>query len=548
MPSTYTNQNGVELMATGEKSGTWGGLTNTNLEILERAISGVGAIDLTSAGASYTLTTTDATLSEGQYGVLVFDNQTQACTVTISPNDQTKKYIVQNNGGFNVILTQGSGGNVTIPATSSAVAYADGGGATAEVVEITTGFLTADRTKLDGIETAADVTDATNVGSSIWGATAKATPIDADTFAINDTAASNVLKKTTFAQLKTAMPFYESGDSPSFAAVDLDNLQIPTPTNLDISTGSITPTQLSHTVGAEASAAEDELDTIVAGSAGDLLFLSPQSSSEDIVVRDKAITGTGNILCGPSIHLANVADQLLLRCDGTNWWVVSHKTNSHEPHISTIATGVLDEPAGDYVRIATEGAAATDDLDTITAPSIYNGKSVTFRANDNGDTVVFKHQTGNIDLGGRDISLTNSADTITLVYDNSIGDWLLVSYSVSTANSMGLVQHEFSMSDDTAVNIDANKTGGFMLLQNGTGTPSASRSAIIFFDVGSTPQGVLASDTVTMGGNITILTDNTTLTGTTGTDTEFTISFKQDGTIDFENRVGSVMSFIASII
>ena len=69
-------------------------------------------------------------------------------------------------------------------------------GATADIV--------ADLTKLDGIETAADVTDAGNVGSSIHGASAKTTPVDADTLPLIDSAASNVLKKVTFANLKAA--------------------------------------------------------------------------------------------------------------------------------------------------------------------------------------------------------------------------------------------------------------------------------------------------------------------------------------------------------
>lgn len=63
----------------------------------------------------------------------------------------------------------------------------------------------AERTKLSGIETSADVTDAGNVGSSIHGATAKTTPVSADTFALIDSAASNVLKKVTWANILTTI-------------------------------------------------------------------------------------------------------------------------------------------------------------------------------------------------------------------------------------------------------------------------------------------------------------------------------------------------------
>jgi len=76
------------------------------------------------------------------------------------------------------------------------------------------GFATGDVTKLAGIEANADVTDAGNVGSAIHGATAKTTPVDADTMALIDSAASNVLKKVTWANVKaTIKTYYDSVSS-----------------------------------------------------------------------------------------------------------------------------------------------------------------------------------------------------------------------------------------------------------------------------------------------------------------------------------------------
>ena len=66
----------------------------------------------------------------------------------------------------------------------------------------------AQETKLDSVESSADVTDAVNVGSSIHGATAKTTPVDADTFPMIDSAASNVLKKVTWANIKATLKTY----------------------------------------------------------------------------------------------------------------------------------------------------------------------------------------------------------------------------------------------------------------------------------------------------------------------------------------------------
>jgi microcystin-dependent protein len=140
MPSTYTGS-GIELIADGEQSGTWGQTTNTNLQIINRMTSEVGAIAL--SGTTHTLTISDGTLSDGQYGVLVFGGSPSGTnTVTISPNDAKRSFIVRNTSGQSVVLTQGSGGNVTILNGDSAIVYCDGAGAGAAVVDVSSTLIT----------------------------------------------------------------------------------------------------------------------------------------------------------------------------------------------------------------------------------------------------------------------------------------------------------------------------------------------------------------------------------------------------------------------
>lgn len=140
MPSTYTGS-GIELIADGEQSGTWGQTTNTNLQIINRITSEFGAIAL--SGTTHTLTISDGTLSDGQYGVLVFGGSPSGTnTVTISPNDAKRVFIVRNSSGQSVVLTQGSGGNVTILNGDGAIVYCDGAGAGAAVVDVSTTFIT----------------------------------------------------------------------------------------------------------------------------------------------------------------------------------------------------------------------------------------------------------------------------------------------------------------------------------------------------------------------------------------------------------------------
>ena len=63
MTSSYTVNQGIEKPAAGDQSGTWGATVNTNMDIIDRVVSGVGALTLT--GTTTTLTTTDGTLSDG---------------------------------------------------------------------------------------------------------------------------------------------------------------------------------------------------------------------------------------------------------------------------------------------------------------------------------------------------------------------------------------------------------------------------------------------------------------------------------------------------
>ena len=132
MASTYTANLGIEKPGSGEQSGTWGTTTNTNFDIIDRAINGVLSLSLT--GTTTTLTTSDGALSDGGYKVLVLGGSPSGTnTITISPNDQDKVYLVKNSSGQSAVFTQGSGGNATLANGETAWIYADGAGSGAQV-------------------------------------------------------------------------------------------------------------------------------------------------------------------------------------------------------------------------------------------------------------------------------------------------------------------------------------------------------------------------------------------------------------------------------
>ena len=126
MASSDTSNNGLEKIGTGEQAGTWGATTNTNFDIIDRAINGVGAIDIGS-GTTHDLTTTDGTLSDGHFKVLVLGGSPSGTnTVTIGTNDQDKVYFIQNGTNQEFISKKRSGDTVTTSASTTTPVLAAG--------------------------------------------------------------------------------------------------------------------------------------------------------------------------------------------------------------------------------------------------------------------------------------------------------------------------------------------------------------------------------------------------------------------------------------
>ena len=140
MASTYASNTGLELIRNGEQSGTWGTTTNTNLNIVDRLTNGV--LEITLSSTSKTLTTSDGSLSEGQYKVIVISGSPGgAATLTISPNTNEHVYFIYNKTNQQITVTQGSGGNVVIPAVATNAGvnavFCDGAGSGAKVTSLT---------------------------------------------------------------------------------------------------------------------------------------------------------------------------------------------------------------------------------------------------------------------------------------------------------------------------------------------------------------------------------------------------------------------------
>ena len=147
MPSTYTLNNGIELIATGEQSGTWGDTTNTNLSLLDTALDGQVTVTLPSAGTSgspNTLAIADGSASDGRNRMVIFNDGGDlgaTAYVQLTPNDAEKIIYIRNDlaGSRSIILFQGTysaSNDYELPAGTTAIIYFDGAGSGAVAANV----------------------------------------------------------------------------------------------------------------------------------------------------------------------------------------------------------------------------------------------------------------------------------------------------------------------------------------------------------------------------------------------------------------------------
>jgi len=136
--ATYTDANGVKLITTGDEAGTWGSSTNVNLQILDRAANGFESIALSSTTYTLTLSSQPSSAEDGHYKAIKFTGSPGGtCTVTLSQNDKARVYMILNSTNAALIITQGSGANVTIEVGKGSIVLADGAGSGAAVTDFT---------------------------------------------------------------------------------------------------------------------------------------------------------------------------------------------------------------------------------------------------------------------------------------------------------------------------------------------------------------------------------------------------------------------------
>ncbi len=129
MASSTSSDLKLELMTTGEKSGTWGTITNTNLQILEQAASGY--LDLDVAGADVALSLASFTTSNGKNLYYKLTGTLAANRTVTMPDSAERVFIVEDattrsSSHYTLTVKTVSGTGVAIPVGAKVVLYSDG--------------------------------------------------------------------------------------------------------------------------------------------------------------------------------------------------------------------------------------------------------------------------------------------------------------------------------------------------------------------------------------------------------------------------------------
>ena len=129
MASSTSSDLKLELITTGEKAGTWGTITNTNLQILEQAASGY--LSLSVASADVALALDNFAVSNGKNLYYKLTGTLAANRTVTMPDSAERVFIVEDatarsSSNYTLTVKTVSGTGIAIPVGAKVVLYSDG--------------------------------------------------------------------------------------------------------------------------------------------------------------------------------------------------------------------------------------------------------------------------------------------------------------------------------------------------------------------------------------------------------------------------------------
>ena len=187
MASSYSTNTQLEIITTGEKAGQWGTITNTNLQILEQAATGVASVDM--AAASVTLTLTDGATSNGKNIYLRLYGTLAANRTLTMPATANRVWFIKddtNRNGTNkytLSVLTASGTTQPVPVGATMLCKSDGTNTVVTLLE--KGYVPIDHTYTPYLAVAGDQIFC-NTSSAILTVTLPASPATGDEVTIID--------------------------------------------------------------------------------------------------------------------------------------------------------------------------------------------------------------------------------------------------------------------------------------------------------------------------------------------------------------------------
>ena len=403
--ATYVNDLRLKEIATGDESGTWGSSTNTNLELIAEAFS-FGTEAITTNADTHTTTIADGSTDPGRSLFLKYTGTLDStCTITIGPNTVSKLWFIENatSGSQSIIISQGSGANITIPNGQTKAVYSDGAGSGAAIVDA---FVDLD---LTGTTTTAALTASGNITTtgtvSVAGGSSNGVVVSQGAISIKNGGAQSYIDF----YCESSNAHYARILAPAHSAFS-GNITLTLPATTDTLVGKTTTDTLTNKT----------LTTPIANAG--LQLKNGATSAGFIEFFEDSDNGTNKVtLIGP----ASTADITLtlpssdgdsgqvLTTDGAG--VLSFATVSGAYNSWLVKTSAYTALAGDQIIVNSSSAV------TITLPaSASAGNTVTVKAT-GGGTVTIGRNSQKINSTAEDGTLASGSATQLVFVDSTIG-------------------------------------------------------------------------------------------------------------------------------
>jgi len=435
MPSTYTTNNGIELIATGEKSGTWGTTTNTNLELLDASLDGQVSITLSSAGSSgspNTLPISDGSASNGRNRLVIFGDGGDlggTAYVQLTPNDAEKIIYVRNSlsGSRSILLFQGTynaSNDYEVPAGTTAVVFFDGAGSGAVAANV---FNNAffDSLRLGSVSVTA-ILDEDNMASDSATALSTQQSIKAyvdsqvggsdtltEVLANGNTTGGRNIQMTTTDELQfrdTALKISSSADGKLDIDADTE-IEIAAPTlDIDASTTvTVNTTTMAVTGALDVTGAVDvtgDLDVDNINVNGNTISSTDTNGNVNI-----SPNGTGTVVINTDLDVDNInINGNTIISTNSNGNIALTPNGTGEVDISKVD---IDAGAIDGVTIGTNSAVTDLRVDNIKV----DGNTIS-STNTNGDITLSPNGTGSVAIAAASIT----GGSVTGITDIAVAD------------------------------------------------------------------------------------------------------------------------------